>query len=279
MIGTSRFSARSKRTGVLLLAILLLFLFGFPFIFVLITSFKSQMGYMKDLWGFPREIFLGNYTKVLSLTFLTYFLNSLLISSLSVGIGILVASLASYAFARVRFRLSKPLFMIFLIGMMIPAHTTLIPIYQLINRIGLYNSKFALLGPYISFTMPISVFIITQFFREVPEEILDAATIDGSGPLRTFWNIMMPLSTPAIATVGIYNFLQTWNEFIFALVLVTKTSEKTLPLGIRDFYGVESVNIPAVLTAVLVGSLPVMLFYFFAQEQVINGLSAGAVKE
>ena len=279
MIGTSRFSARSKRTGVLLLAILLLFLFGFPFIFVLITSFKSQMGYMKDLWGFPREIFLGNYTKVLSLTFLTYFLNSLLISSLSVGIGILAASLASYAFARVRFRLSKPLFMIFLIGMMIPAHTTLIPIYQLINRIGLYNSKFALLGPYISFTMPISVFIITQFFREVPEEILDAATIDGSGPLRTFWNIMMPLSTPAIATVGIYNFLQTWNEFIFALVLVTKTSEKTLPLGIRDFYGVESVNIPAVLTAVLVGSLPVMLFYFFAQEQVINGLSAGAVKE
>ena len=279
MIGTSRFSARSKRAGLFLLAILLLFLFGFPFIFVLITSFKSQMGYMRDLWGFPRELFLGNYTKVLSLTFLTYFLNSLLISSLSVGIGILAASLASYAFARVRFRLSKPLFMIFLIGMMIPAHTTLIPIYQLINRIGLYNSKFALLGPYISFTMPISVFIITQFFREVPEEILDAATIDGSGPLRTFWNIMMPLSTPAIATVGIYNFLQTWNEFIFALVLVTKTSEKTLPLGIRDFYGVESVNIPAVLTAVLVGSLPVMLFYFFAQEQVINGLSAGAVKE
>lgn len=272
-------NSKMKKSALYLLALLLLFVFGFPFIFVLFTSFKSQMGYMRDCWGFPTEFFLGNYQKVLSVTFLRYFLNSLIVSTLSVGIGVLVSALASYAFAKVEFKLSKPLFMIFLIGMMIPVHTTLIPIFQTINKIGLYNSRFALLGPYISFTMPISVFIITEFFKDVPGEIVDAATIDGCGALATFWRIMIPLSTPAIATVAIYNFLHTWNEFIYALVLVTDATQKTLPLGIRDFYGIESVNIPAVLTAVFVGSMPVMLFYFFAQEQVINGLSAGAVKE
>ena len=267
-----------KKAPLYLLAVLFLIIFGFPFLFVLFTSFKSQMGYMKDVWGLPTQIFLGNYAKVLSLKFLIYFFNSILISCLSVGLGIVIASLASYAFARIPFKLSKPLFLMFLVGMMIPVHTTLIPVFKLLNNIGLYDSKFALIGPYISFAMPVSIFIITEFFKDVPVEITDAAVIDGCGPLMTYRRIMLPLAAPAIATVGIYNFLYNWNEFIYALVLINRATEKTLPLGIRDFYGSETVNIPAVLTAVLVGSLPVMLFYFFAQEQVINGLSAGAVK-
>jgi raffinose/stachyose/melibiose transport system permease protein len=102
--------------------------------------------------------------------------------------------------------------------------------------------------------------------------------MDGASHLRIYWNIMLPLSTPAISTVGIYWFLTCWNEFIYSLTLISSNANKTLPLGIREFYGVETVNIPAVLTAILIGSLPVMLFYFFAQEKVINGLSAGAVK-
>lgn len=267
-----------KRLPLSGLELLFLVVFGFPFVFLLFTSFKSQMGYMQDFWAIPTELFLGNYEKVLSRGFLQYFYNSLIVTSLSVGIGLIFSSLASYAFAKIPFRLSKPLFLMFLLGMMIPVHTTLIPVYQLLKRIGLYDSKFALIGPYISFTLPVSIFIITEFFRDVPSEIIDAAVIDGCGDFMTYWRIMLPLSTPAVATVGIYNFLHNWNEFIYALVLINKTAEKTLPLGIRDFYGAESVNIPAVLTAVLVGSLPVILFYFFAQERVINGLSAGAVK-
>ena len=267
-----------KRIPMLVLELLFLVVFGFPFLFLLVTAFKSQMGYMRDFWALPTQLFLGNYEKVLSRNFLIYFYNSIIVSLISVSLSVLFASMASYAFSKIRFKLSKPLFIMFLMGMMIPVHTTLIPVFKLLNSIGIYDNKYALIGPYISFALPVSIFIITEFFNDVPGEIIDAAVIDGCGDFRTYWIIMLPLSTPAIATVGIYNFLHSWNEFIYALVLINKASQKTLPLGIRDFYGAETVNIPAVLTAVLVGSLPVILFYLFAQDKVINGLSSGAVK-
>jgi len=268
----------ARRAPVMVIEWLFLLVFGFPFLFLLLTSFKSQMGYMQDFWALPSQLYLGNYERVFSKGFSIYFFNSIIVSLLTVSVNILISTMASYAFAKIRFKLSKPLFIMFLMGMMIPVHTTLIPVFKLLNNIGIYDNKYALLGPYVSFALPVSIFILTEFFREVPSEIIDAATIDGCNDYRIYWTIMLPLSTPAIATVGIYNFLHAWNEFIYALVLINRASQKTLPLGIREFYGAETVNIPAVLTAVLVGSLPVILFYLFAQERVINGLSSGAVK-
>jgi raffinose/stachyose/melibiose transport system permease protein len=161
---------------------------------------------------------------------------------------------------------------------MIPVHTTLIPIYVLINRLGIFDTLPGLIGPYTSFSLPVAIFIMTGFFKEVPRELEEAALMDGCSHFSIFRRIMFPLSTPAIATAGIYNFLNTWNEFIYALVLINSPSKKTLPLGIREFYGAESVNIPGVITAILVGALPVLIFYFLAQERVINGLVSGAVK-
>jgi len=236
------------------------------------------MEYMVNVWAFPKTIAFENYEKVLQPYFLRYFLNSIIASSSTVAIVILIASMASYAFARMRFRWSNILFIVFVAGMMIPVHTTLIPIYVLINRIGLFDTLPGLIGPYTSFSLPVAIFIMTGFFKEVPRELEEAALMDGCSHWIIFRKIMFPLSTPAIATVGIYNFLHTWNEFIYALVLINSPSRKTLPLGIREFYGMESVNIPGVITALLVGSLPVLLFYFLAQERVINGLVSGAVK-
>ena len=134
------------------------------------------------------------------------------------------------------------------------------------------------MGPYVSYNIPIAVFILTQFFQEIPKELEEAAIIDGCSIVGTFKNIILPLSGPAISTIVVYTFLNIWNEFINANVLITSSANKTLPLGIRGFYGMQSVNIPAVLTAILVGSLPVILLYFFAQEKVVNGLTQGAVK-
>jgi raffinose/stachyose/melibiose transport system permease protein len=236
------------------------------------------MEYLMNIWAFPQQLFLENYARVLSPDFLRYFLNSLIVASISVTIVIFIASLASYAFAKLEFKLNKYLFIIFVAGMMIPVHTTLIPVYVLVNKVGLFDSLSGLIGPYTSFSLPIAVFIMTGFFKEVPKELEEAATIDGCSHFMIYRKIMFPLSTPAIATVAIYNFLHTWNEFIYALVLINSTEKKTLPLGIREFYGLETVNIPAVITAITVGTLPVLLFYFFAQEKVINGLVSGAVK-
>lgn len=272
-------TASLYRVGFYVLSCAFLVLFGFPFVLTLMMSFKSQAEYMSgNYWNVPRAVFLGNYVKVLLSDFNRYFLNSLIVSSVSVLFTIIIASLASYAFAKLRFRFSGGLLLLFMVGMMIPVHTTLIPIYQMTRAFRMTDSLAGLVGPYVSFGLPIAIFIMAGFFREVPDSIQESAVIDGASPLRVYWSIMLPMSVPAVSTVAIYNFLSFWNEFIFSLTLINTNLKKTLPLGMREFYGAETVNIPAVLTAVLVGSLPVILFYMFAQERVINGLSAGAVK-
>ncbi|MHB8065723.1 MAG: carbohydrate ABC transporter permease [Ruminiclostridium sp.] len=260
-------------------AILFLVIFGFPFIFVLLTSFKDQAAYIQNFWNLPSTLYLGNFIAVFKASFLRYLSNSLYVSIISVTLAIFISSMASYVLATMKFKLNKFIFMLFLVGMMIPAHTTLIPIFTLTRELGLLDKTYGLIGPYTSFAIPISVFIMTGFFKEVPKSIQESAHIDGASIFRIYGQIMLPLSLPAISTVAIFNFLSCWNEFIFGLTLINSPDQKTLPIGIREFYGSESVNIPAVLTGVLVASLPVMIFYFLAQEQVIKGLSAGAVKE
>lgn len=262
-----------------LVAAAFLLIFGFPFIFVLFTSFKDQTGYMMDFWGLPDQLFLGNFQSVFKAHFLIYFLNSLMVSIVAVTLAIFIASMAGYALATMRFKLSNPIFLLFLMGMMIPVHTTLIPIYTLNRDLHLLDKTVGLIGPYTSFAIPISVYIMTGFFKDVPKSIQESALMDGASHFKIFTSIMMPLSKSAISTIGIFNFLYCWNEFIFGLIMIDSPSQKTLSLGIREFYGMETVNIPAIITAILIGSLPVLLFYFFAQEQVIRGLSSGAVKE
>jgi raffinose/stachyose/melibiose transport system permease protein len=267
-----------KKTGIYVVALLFLVTNGYPFYFLITTSFKSQLEYMMNIWSLPKMLYLENYGQVLEPGFMRYFLNSLIVTAIAVSFILLAASLASYVFARIDFKFKNVLFLIFIAGMMIPIHTTLIPVYVLTNKIGLYNTLAGLIGPYTSFGLPIAIFIMTGFFKEVPREVVEAATIDGCSHYMIYRSIMLPLSAPALVTIAIYNFLTSWNEFIYALVLINSKTLKTLPLGLRDFYGVETVNIPGILTAVLVGALPVMLFYLFAQEKVINGLVSGAVK-
>jgi raffinose/stachyose/melibiose transport system permease protein len=267
-----------RKTGLYSVASFFLLINGYPFFFLITTSFKSQMDYMMNIWSFPKSVYLDNYRLVLEPGFMRYFINSAVVTAIAVTLIIISASLASYVFARMEFKFKNVLFIIFVSGMMIPIHTTLIPVYVLINKLGLYNSLQGLIGPYVSFGIPIAIFIMTGFFKEVSKEIVEAATIDGCSHLMIYSKIMFPLSVPAIATVAIYNFLAIWNEFIYALILLNDKKLKTIPLGLREFYGVETVNIPGILTAILVAALPVMLFYFFAQEKVVNGLVSGAVK-
>jgi raffinose/stachyose/melibiose transport system permease protein len=265
--------------GFYLIALFFLVVFGFPFVLMITMSLKSQAEYMTgNYWGFPKELFFGNYQKVLLSNFNIYFLNSAIVSVVSVIVSILIASLAGYVLARMKFKFSGVLLMLFVIGMMIPVHTTLIPIYQMTRSLRLTDSLAGLVGPYVSFGLPVAIYILASFFREIPKSLNESATIDGASHFRIYWNIMLPMSAPAISTVAIINFLYFWNEFIFALTLINTSSKKTLPLGMREFYGAETVNIPAVLTAILIGSLPVIIFYMSAQDRVINGLSAGAIK-
>jgi len=268
-----------SKTGLYAISLFFLALFGFPFILVLIMSFKSMQEYMRgNMWGIPQDIYFGNFQRVLAADFNIYFRNSAIVSLVTVLTVIVVASMAAYAFVNLEFKLNKPLFLLFLVGMMIPVHTTLVPIFQLTRVIGLMDTLPGLMGPYISFGLPVAIFLLSSFFRELPKSINESARIDGASHFRIYLSIIMPLSKPAIATVAIHRFLISWNEFIYALTLIRSAHNRTLPLGIRQFYDMEAVNIPAIFAAVLIGSLPVMLFYFVAQERVISGLAAGAVK-
>ncbi|MBE5968462.1 MAG: carbohydrate ABC transporter permease [Lachnospiraceae bacterium] len=267
-----------RSTALYVVCIAIAIITGFPFVFLIINSFKSMNDYLTNIWLLPKKIFLGNYITVLKPDFLRYFLNSVIVSTISVLLIVLVSSMISYTFARMKYRGKNILYFAVIAGMMIPVHTTLIPTFTLLSNIGLSDSLVGLLGPYVSYNIPIAVFILTQFFKEIPTEIEEAGIIDGCGIIKIFTNIIMPLSGPALSTIVVYTFLNIWNEFINANVLITSTTKKTLPLGIREFYGMQSVNIPSILTAILVGSLPVIILYFCAQEKVVNGLTQGAVK-
>lgn len=234
--------------------------------------------YLQNIWALPSEIFLGNYEAVFQPSFLRYFMNSAFVSGVSVLLIVVVSSMISFTFAKMEYKGKNVLYFLIIAGMMIPVHTTLIPTFTLLSSVNLNDSLIGLCGPYISYNIPIAVFILTQFFKEIPKEIEEAAIIDGCSTVQTFTKIIMPLSGPGLSTIVVYTFLNIWNEFINANILINTNAKKTLPLGIREFYGFQTVNIPAVLTAILVGSLPVIILYFCAQEKVINGLTQGAVK-
>ncbi len=272
-------TARPLRATILyLIALAWLVAAGLPFFFVLNTSFKDTREYITDLWALPSSLNLSNYADAFSGGIGRFFLNSLIVTSVSVVLTLVLAALASYPLARTTFRLGPPLFLLFLAGAMIPVHVTLIPVYHLSNSLGIYDTPFALFGPYVAFHLPIAVFILTEFFRHIPRELEEAARIDGANTFEVFTRIILPLAVPALSTVGIYTFIFVWNEFVFALVLLTSKDNMTLPLGLMQFSGEFQVNVPGIMAAVTLASLPVILVYLAAQERVVAGMVAGAVK-
>jgi raffinose/stachyose/melibiose transport system permease protein len=231
------------------------------------------------VFAFPKEISLANFQEILSRgTFFRYLGNSVLIVAVSVALILLLSAMASYVFARIPFRLSRPLFGLIIAGLVIPLHVTLIPVYFLTRQLGLYDTLWALLGPYVAFNLPLSIFILTEFMRNIPRELEEAARIDGSGPFHTFWRIILPLSTPGLATLAIYNAVILWNEFVFAFVLITSPNNRPLPLAIWEYQGEYSMNVPAIMAVLTLSALPLIAVYIVGQERVIKGIMAGALK-
>lgn len=250
-----------------------------PFLFMVMTTFKTQQeSYASSVWALPEGLNFINYQTVLAGPFFTYFKNSVMVVTLSVALIVTISAMAAFAFARMRFRLNEPLFGLIVAGMIVPIHITLVPIYLMTRDMGLYDSPFALVGPYVATSLPISVFILTEFMRQIPKELEEAARLDGCGPFAIFFKIFFPLSGPGLSTVAIYNAIMLWNEFIFAYVLTSSTSTRTLPLAIWDYQGTYASNIPAILAVVTLTSLPLVVAYAFGQEKIVKGMMAGSLK-
>ncbi|RDW20632.1 carbohydrate ABC transporter permease [Oceanobacillus chungangensis] len=268
-----------QKTSLYIFAAMLLVFSGYPFLYMVSTSFKT----MGEFFDNPFSIISGSLTldqfaSVFEMGLHTYFINSIIITVASVAIVVFVSALASYPLSRMKFRLNRPLFVLFLVGMMIPVHASLIPIFMMSNELGFYDTLFALLGPYVAFALPISIFIMTQFMSDIPVELEEAAKMDGAGHWKIFSKVILPNIKPAISTVVIYNFVHIWNEFVFALVLIQDKGNMTLPIGLQKFYGEFSVNVPGIMAALTLSSVPVILIFILAQEKVVKGLTSGSVK-
>jgi raffinose/stachyose/melibiose transport system permease protein len=252
---------------------------GLPFYFMVQSGFKKQFDLLTaPFWTLPKEWAIENYRTVLSGAYLSSLVNSVLVVSISVLLILTAASMAAFAFARLNFRFNRALFAVVVAGLVIPVHVTLIPVYLLTTRLGIYDTLWALIGPYVAFNLPISVFVLTEFMRDIPRELEEAARMDGAGTFGIFWRIALPLSKPGLATVGIYNAVALWNEFVFAYVLTSSPANRTLPLAIWDYQGQYAANIPLIMAVLSLSALPLILIYIVAQERVTGGMLAGAIK-
>ena len=250
-----------------------------PFFFMVLTAFKERFELLSSpLWAWPKKATLENFSQVFSQSLLSYLVNSITVVAISVTVVLLLSTMAAYAFSRIPFRFSAPLFGAIVAGLVVPTHVTLIPVYLLSTTLGVYDSLAALVGPYVAFNLPVSIFILTEFMRGIPKELEDAARIDGCGRIRTFFSVILPLSTPALVTVAIFNTVGLWNEFVFAFVLTSSSSSRTLPLAVWSFQGQYASNIPVIMAVLSLSALPVIVLYLFAQEKIVSGMMAGAVK-
>jgi ABC-type glycerol-3-phosphate transport system permease component len=274
-----------KRTGLplpitIIGAVIVVLICLFPFMWMGVSSIKTlpELYTVPPIW-WPETPTLGNYYKVLFESNIPrYFLNSVIISVGSTFLALILAIFASYGFARFDFR-GKPLLQSFvLIGQLLPTAAIIVPLFITLRVLGLVNTYWGLILVYMIITLPLSVWMLTSYFKAIPVELEEAAIIDGSSRLGILFRITLPLSTPGIVAVVVYAFVTTWNEFVFALCFATDSSVKTLPIGLAEFSTEFNTDWGAVMAASVVMTLPIALLFFSMQRLFVGGLTAGATK-
>ena len=276
--GTEDTKGSRRRSGVLPLVLgLLWFLVAFyPVFYMLSTSLRTEESFRTGNSFLPSlSPTLENYATVLGSGFGLYFLNTVFVVVVSVFLIVATSLLASYVIARVRSRVVQFVFNVFLLGLAIPLQAAIIPIYILMIRLNIYDTLLALVFPSVAFGIPLTVLVLVNFIRDIPRELYEAMVIEGATHYRILKDLVLPLSRPALVTVTIYNALQVWNGFLFPLILTQSPNVRVLPLALWNFQGEYTINIPVVMAAVFLSSLPIIFLYVVARRQLLSGLTAG----
>lgn len=261
--------------------LLLVFSFSciFPMVWIFYSSFKTQAEFTQSSTALPQALNLKNYISVFTQTKLgMYMLNSARNTILSVLIIIVFSFLAGYVLSRYRFRGRSLIYNYFIMGMLIPVHALLVPMYVQLRQSGLTNHWYTLLFPYVAFGLPISIMLIESYIASIPKELEEAAAIDGCGFFRCLFQIVFPLAMPILSTVAIIQFFAVWNEFSFSLILVNSDTLRTVPVGLTMFKSAYTVDYPSLMAGIMTTTLPVMILYFVFSKRIIEGMVAGAVK-
>lgn len=253
----------------------------FTFGWLLSSSLKTNQELFEGLWSLPKHFTLDNYRKAWGVVHMKdYFFNSVKVVSISLVLILLVSSPAAYVLARIPFKGSYLLLLVFIAGMAIPMQVQMVPVFFLLKGMHLVNTHAGLVLIYVAGSLSFTVFLLTSFFRTLPSELEDAAAIDGASEFGIFWRVMLPLASPGIITVGIFNFVGLWDEYIWALVLLQKGKGLTLPVGLYALrtsmqYSADWV---ALFAGVVIVVLPSFLVFIFFSRRIISGLTVGALK-
>jgi multiple sugar transport system permease protein len=270
--------------GRIFLALMLLYT-AVPMIWMLLTSIKSGFAAMQfpPQW-WPDEPTLASYQKLLDpqnsvgQDFLHFFGNSLFVSTMTTICAVIVAVPAAYAFSRFSFPGRTFLFFSVLLRNMFPAVIFLVPLFILMRVLGLVNTHASLVLTYLTFGLPLAIWLLKGFYDNIPVQLEQAARIDGATRLRAFITIVMPLSTPGIIATAIYSFIGAWNEYIYAYTLLTQNDQLTLPVGIQRFFSENTTDFPGLMAASFMMSVPVVVLFLVLQKYFVRALTEGAVK-
>lgn len=251
----------------------------FPVVWMLYSSLKEESEFKRNLLSLPTQLHFENYqTAVKTGRMDTAFVNSVLVSVTAVVVLLLIAFLAGTIFGRYVFKGKKLLYTMFLMGMLIPVHSLLVPVFIELKTFSLNNNRFVLALIYAAFGLPKAIFLMTTYASTIPRKLEEAAIIDGGNTHDVFFRIFLPISKPILSTITILSFLDAWNEFPFSLVLMGKPELKTLPIALTYFTGQYSVDYTPMMAGLAIATLPVVIVYFIFHKKIMEGMVAGAVK-
>jgi raffinose/stachyose/melibiose transport system permease protein len=250
-----------------------------PLLWLTMSAFKTNFEIETNPFALPAVWQFQNFVSAITISGLhQFFLNSIVVASLATTLNLLVTSLASFTIAREEFPLRKTIFTAITAGVLIPIVALMVPYYTIIVNLGLYDRLLALIVTYAAINIPISTFLISSFMTSIPKELEDSAEIDGCSFFQRYSKIIMPLARPGLVTAGTFSFIYCWNEFIYALLLTSSRSARTIQLAIRFFTSQFRTDYAGLFAAIVLTMIPTVVVYIFLHDKIISGLTAGAVK-
>ncbi|WP_256961439.1 carbohydrate ABC transporter permease [Thermoanaerobacterium thermosaccharolyticum] len=252
----------------------------YPLFWLFLFSVKNNTEiFGGNILGFPRIWQWSNYSEALSSGNVgRYFINSSIVTVLTIVISSILVATSAYAIVRMKWKYSKIVLTIFLMGMMVPIHATLLPLFIILKNLNLLNTYASLVIPYVAFAIPMGIFILTGFLYTIPRELEESAFLDGCSIYKSFYYIILPLIRPALATIAIFTYLSTWNELMFANTFINNDAIKTLTVGIMSLSGQYQTEWGPIGAGLVIATIPTILIYVLLSEQVQKSLVVGAVK-
>ena len=263
---------------------ILLSLFAFVQIYPLFWLFEFSLKDNSEIFGgniagLPQHWRFGNYVTAFSqANIMQYFFNSVLVTVITIALTIIIAAMSSYAISRMIWKGSEITLKLVLMGMMVPIHAALLPLFIILSKSHMLNSYLSLIIPYVAFGLPMAIYLFISFMESLPRELEEAAAIDGCGIYQMFFRIILPLIRPAIATVSIFTFISAWNELMFAVTFINKAEYKTLTVGIMSMVGAYTTKWGEIGAGLMIATIPTVIMYLLLSKQVQQSLVAGAVK-